>query len=295
MDRGLFGLTFEEAREVVLKRRLDESVTYPIMTKQAIAIGTKIAEVDALLTERPKRRDWVVEVHPELSFLRIATTPGSPFAHGLPRKKRTTGYAARLGLVAEVTPDSDAQLTAITWHRADVRGLAPPCNAVQRCSRRADAGPTLLMEIGGLAYLVVRPAYGDEGSEPRVRQEPSPRRQTVEAGACRLLADDRVKAARRGDVAWLSQRTKSDQDGHSARRPIACDERRDRVGPAAGVRRTETRGSMRPVGSEPALGCVAKQASAPGFSARPRFVVRYKPATVAAVRSRFSAFRREPA
>jgi hypothetical protein len=57
MDRGLFGLTFEEAREVVLKRRLDESVTYPIMTKQAIAIGTKIAEVDALLTERPKRRD----------------------------------------------------------------------------------------------------------------------------------------------------------------------------------------------------------------------------------------------
>lgn len=62
-----------------------------------------------------------------------------------------------------------------------------------------------------------------------------------------------------------------------------------------GVRRTETRGSMRPVGSEPALGCVAKQASAPGFSGWPRFVVRYKPATVAAIRSRFSAFRREPA
>jgi predicted RNase H-like nuclease len=120
MDRGLFGLTFEEAREVVLKRRLDESVTYPIMTKQAIAIGTKIAEVDALLTERPKRRDgWWRFI---LSCLSCGSRrPLDPRSlTDSRRKKRTTGYAARLGLVAEVTPDSDAQLAAITWPRADV-------------------------------------------------------------------------------------------------------------------------------------------------------------------------------
>ena len=102
----------------------------PIMTKQAIAIAiaSKIAEIDALLADHPACVDWVIEVHPELSFLSIATKLGSSFAEGLPPKKRTTGHAARTTLIASVMPDSTGQLAAIAWPRYEV-GRDDPLDA----------------------------------------------------------------------------------------------------------------------------------------------------------------------
>ena len=87
------------------------------MTKQAIAIASKIAEIDALLADAPSRRDWVVEVHPELSFLALAKSLPSVFAAGFPSKKRTPGYTIRKGLIEEALPCAKDQLAAPPWLR----------------------------------------------------------------------------------------------------------------------------------------------------------------------------------
>jgi predicted RNase H-like nuclease len=121
-DRELLGLTFEAAREVVLRRRIAEPVVaHPVMTKQAMAIASKIAEADQLLTAKPERERWLVEVHPEVSFLMLARTLGHPIpAIGLPRKKRAAGRVFRADLLARVFPDSSARVAAMTWGRAHV-------------------------------------------------------------------------------------------------------------------------------------------------------------------------------
>ncbi|MGB0092548.1 MAG: DUF429 domain-containing protein, partial [Solirubrobacteraceae bacterium] len=75
-------------------RRQAEAGNHPIMTKQAIAIGPKIDEVDKLLASRRDRQDWLTEIHPELSFLALAKSLASPFAAGFPSKKRTPGREA---------------------------------------------------------------------------------------------------------------------------------------------------------------------------------------------------------
>lgn len=126
IDRELLGPTFQEAREVVLKRRQAEAGNHPIMTKQAIAIGPKIAEVDKLLASRRDRQDWLTEVHPELSFLAIAKSLHSPLAAGLPLKTRAAGYKARLQLIEGVMPGGKHELAAVAWLRRDVGRDDPP-------------------------------------------------------------------------------------------------------------------------------------------------------------------------
>jgi predicted RNase H-like nuclease len=121
-DRELLGRTFEEAREHVRARRFADPVGHhPILSRQAIAIMPKIAEVDVLLRERPARQRWLIEVHPELSFLALAQALNRPEAQiGLPRKQRSAGKTLRRALLAAVTPDIDGQLAEVSWPRTQV-------------------------------------------------------------------------------------------------------------------------------------------------------------------------------
>jgi predicted RNase H-like nuclease len=112
-DRELLGLTFEGAREVVLRRRTAEPGSHPVMTKQAMAIAPKIAEADALLTADPARQRWLVEAHPELSFRSLA-------AGALPRKKCLAGRTMRGELMGRVFPDSAERIAAAAWPRSAV-------------------------------------------------------------------------------------------------------------------------------------------------------------------------------
>jgi predicted RNase H-like nuclease len=121
-DRELLGLSFEEARTLVLQRRTaDPQGRHPVMTKQAMAIAPKIAEADVLLSANAARQGWLVEVHPELSFLALARSLTRPEAKtGLPRKKRAAGRALRVSLITASLPDAPHQLSAVAWNRADV-------------------------------------------------------------------------------------------------------------------------------------------------------------------------------
>jgi predicted RNase H-like nuclease len=64
------------------------------ISQQAYAIIPKIRELDALLRERPELREWVVEVHPELSFHRW--NGDRPMVHA---KKTAEGKAERRALI----------------------------------------------------------------------------------------------------------------------------------------------------------------------------------------------------
>jgi predicted RNase H-like nuclease len=114
-DRGLFGLTFEEARNRVLARRGDLGPSeHPIMSHQSIAIMSKIAEVDGLLRTDASLQDWIVEVHPEVSFRLLATIHGLDL--DLPRKKSRTGRTVRRELLGHVFPE----LESGRWLRSEV-------------------------------------------------------------------------------------------------------------------------------------------------------------------------------
>ena len=91
-DRELFGLSFEEAREVVLaRRRADPGGEYPIMTQQAMAILPKIREVDHVMRADSSRQDWVVEIHPEACFVALAEELGQAVA--APRPPAQASYS----------------------------------------------------------------------------------------------------------------------------------------------------------------------------------------------------------
>jgi len=109
-DRELLGCTFEQAREVVRRRAGD----HPVLSHQAVGLFARIAEADALLAERPARQAWVVEVHPELSFLALAGA-----SRALPPKRRTDGLRVRRELLAAVAPDGELRLGAWAAPRRD--------------------------------------------------------------------------------------------------------------------------------------------------------------------------------
>jgi len=76
------------------------------ISKQTFAILPKIREVDELLRTRPKLRDVVREVHPEVCFCELV---GHPM--GYPKKKQK-GRDERLQALGQVFPDLDAILNA---------------------------------------------------------------------------------------------------------------------------------------------------------------------------------------
>ena len=87
---------------------------HPVLSHQAVGLFARIAEADALLAERPARQAWVVEVHPELSFLALAGA-----SRALPPKRRTDGLRVRRELLAAVAPDGELRLGAWAAPRRD--------------------------------------------------------------------------------------------------------------------------------------------------------------------------------
>lgn len=113
-DRELLGLDFAAARAVVRRRRrADPAGVHPVMTHQTINIAPKIAEADRVLRTDPGRQEWLLEVHPELSFQALAGAPLEP-------KRTSTGAARRLTLVARRFPDAPQRLGERRWPRAQV-------------------------------------------------------------------------------------------------------------------------------------------------------------------------------
>jgi predicted RNase H-like nuclease len=121
-DRELFGLSFHEAREVVLGRRARGFVDeHPIMTKQTMAVLPKIEEIDDVMCGDVSRQGWIVEVHPEVCFVALAKHLGDAVAAtGLPPKKRTAGHLARLALLQRVFPDVPERVAAALWRQFEV-------------------------------------------------------------------------------------------------------------------------------------------------------------------------------
>jgi predicted RNase H-like nuclease len=151
-DREMFGLSFERAREAVLDRRgRAGGEGHPIMTRQAIAILPKIAEVDAAMRVDASRQEWIVEVHPELCFLALAARLGEPVtATGLPRKRGVAGRAARLALLRRVFPDVSERVDAAPWPRREVgRDDILDAYAALWTARRYAADPEGTARLGG--------------------------------------------------------------------------------------------------------------------------------------------------
>jgi predicted RNase H-like nuclease len=113
-DRELYGHDFESARAIVHARRADDpEAGFRVLTQQGIQIMSKIEEIDRVLLADPSREDWLIEVHPELSFRELAHDE-------LPRKKSPAGKKHRLALLRECFSDVDERLAAVPWLRKEV-------------------------------------------------------------------------------------------------------------------------------------------------------------------------------
>ena len=79
-DRGLFSLSFEDARNIVLARRGPHGSRHdhPIMARQTIAILPKIEEVDQSMCADIARQEWIVEVGVHFREQGERNRPGTP-------------------------------------------------------------------------------------------------------------------------------------------------------------------------------------------------------------------------
>jgi predicted RNase H-like nuclease len=138
-DRGLFGLTFEQARDVVLARRAEPG-EHPVMTHQTMAILPKIEEVDAAMAADPSRQRWIAEVHPELCFAAMAANGG------LPSKRHAAGRRARLALLRRAFPDVVERARQARWPRREVApdDILDAYAALWTARRYADGSATCL-------------------------------------------------------------------------------------------------------------------------------------------------------
>jgi predicted RNase H-like nuclease len=113
-DRELYGRDFVSARTLVWARRDDDpEAVFHVLTQQGVQIMNKIEEVDRALVSDPSRQDWLIEVHPEVSFREMA-------AEELPRKKSAAGKKRRLALLRNCFSDIDGCLRAVPWLRKEV-------------------------------------------------------------------------------------------------------------------------------------------------------------------------------
>ena len=113
-DRELLGHDFAAAREIVHRRRAaDPARSYAVATHETVNIAPKIAGVDRVLRASPGRADWLIEVHPELSFRTLAGEDLAP-------KRSSGGAACRRALVAARFPDAPQRLDAVRWRRREV-------------------------------------------------------------------------------------------------------------------------------------------------------------------------------
>lgn len=83
-------------------------------SKQTFYLLDKLHQLDEAMRAKPDRQKWLVEFHPEVSFLKIARQV-------LPRKKRSAGRKARLERLADYFPDVEEWLSKpLPWTRREV-------------------------------------------------------------------------------------------------------------------------------------------------------------------------------
>ena len=114
-DRGLLqlaGKAYEEVRIRIDQRRRAEPEARGL-PRQGFGILPKIAEVDSLMRADPRREEWLVEVHPEVSFRVLA-------GRDLPPKRSRAGRDARRKRLADQFHDLDDRLETTAWRRRDV-------------------------------------------------------------------------------------------------------------------------------------------------------------------------------
>jgi predicted RNase H-like nuclease len=143
-DRELYGHDFESGRAIVWARRAsDPEAVSHVLTQQGIQIMSKIEQVDRVLLADPRREEWLIEVHPEVSFGELA-------GEALPPKKSAAGKKARLALLGECFPDIDARLDAVPWLRTEVAydDLLDAYISLWSALRFA-RGPEHCVELGG--------------------------------------------------------------------------------------------------------------------------------------------------
>jgi predicted RNase H-like nuclease len=113
-DRELIGQGFEAARQTVRRRReAQPGKAFRVLTRQAVNIAGRIAEVDRVLCRDRSQERWLVEVHPEVSFRELA-------GEELPSKKTPAGKKRRLGLLRRQFPDIAREVRAAPWRRGQV-------------------------------------------------------------------------------------------------------------------------------------------------------------------------------
>jgi predicted RNase H-like nuclease len=96
-DRGLLLPTYADVQAEVALRRLTEPHARGL-SKQGFGIVPKIAEIDSHLRSDEASRDWIYEMHPEVSFRILA-------GHDLPSKATKEGEAERLRVLRGVFND----------------------------------------------------------------------------------------------------------------------------------------------------------------------------------------------
>ena len=114
-DRALLDLaqkTYEAVRLRIDERR-GEAPDARGLTRQGFGILPKIAEVDSVIRGEARREEWLVEVHPEVSFRELA-------GRDLPPKRSSAGREARQKQLADQFHDLDQHLKTIAWRRRDI-------------------------------------------------------------------------------------------------------------------------------------------------------------------------------
>jgi predicted RNase H-like nuclease len=114
-DRGLLDLaqkTYDEVWVRIDERRRAELAARGL-TRQGFGILPKIAEIDSLMRADPRREEWLVEVHPEVSFRELGR-------RDLPPKRSRAGKDGRRKQLADRFHDLDDHLETTAWRWRDV-------------------------------------------------------------------------------------------------------------------------------------------------------------------------------
>jgi predicted RNase H-like nuclease len=99
-DRGLLLATYADVQAEVARRKLIEPTALGL-SQQSFGIAKKIAELDTFLRADLSARNWVYEMHPEVSFRLLTCRELQP-------KKTVEGSAERMSALRGVFSDIDS-------------------------------------------------------------------------------------------------------------------------------------------------------------------------------------------
>jgi threonine dehydratase len=109
--------TYRHAQAFVAERRAREGgtgVRLRGLTRQAFFLIDKLGGIDRALREEPTRSDWLIEFHPEVSFIEMS-------GEAMPPKRRREGKLLRMEALSRRFPDIPEMLHAqLPWTRRQV-------------------------------------------------------------------------------------------------------------------------------------------------------------------------------